>query len=72
MADAPELATWAEFFGLPVPQQPAEPEQERKRGVFGRLREKLTAPRQAISPQLAGIYAPKLWTKTLGRIWKRR
>ena len=60
MAVSPELAPWAEFFGLPVPEQESEPEQERKRGVFGRLREKLTAPRQAISPQLAGIYAPKL------------
>lgn len=60
MAVTPELAEWAAFFGLPVPQEQTEPEQARKRGVFGRLREKLTAPRQAISPQLAGIYAPKL------------
>ncbi len=60
MAVDPDLVSWAEFFDLPVPQRDVAAQSEAKRGIFGRLREKLTAPRQAISPQLAGIYAPKL------------
>ncbi len=57
----PDLAQWAELFELPL-EAAAEEEldEPRRRGMFGRLREKLTAPRQAISPQLAAIYAPKL------------
>jgi fused signal recognition particle receptor len=49
---------WAELLGLaPPPSEDAEP---RKRGLMARLRENLTRPRQTISPQLAGIFAPKL------------
>lgn len=50
---------WADLFGLaaPVAEVEAEP---RRRGVFARLREGLTRPRQAISPQLAGIFEGKL------------
>ncbi len=60
----PDLVPWAELFELPVPEAEPEAEDEpRRRGLFGRLREKLTAPRQAISPQLAAIYAPKLITE---------
>lgn len=54
---------WAELFGLPVPEEPAaEAEPQRRRGLFARLKENLSKPRQAISPQLAGIYAGKLVT----------
>jgi fused signal recognition particle receptor len=56
----PELVPWAELFELPVDPAEAADDEPRRRGLFGRLREKLTAPRQAISPQLAAIYAPKL------------
>lgn len=50
---------WSELFGLTPP--PASDEEERpRRGLFRRLRDNLTKPRQAISPQLAGIFAPKL------------
>lgn len=60
----PELVPWAELFELPLPDDEALADDEpRRRGMFGRLRERLTAPRQAISPQLAAIYAPKLVTE---------
>ena len=51
---------WAELFGL-APQT-TEDEAPARRGLFARLRENLTTPRQTISPQLAGIFAPKLLT----------
>jgi fused signal recognition particle receptor len=51
---------WAELFGLAPPPGPEE--EPRRRGLFSRLRENLTRPRQTISPQLAGIFAPKLVT----------
>ena len=35
----------------------------RRRGLLSRLRANLTKPRQAISPQLAGIFAPRLVTR---------
>lgn len=60
MTLTPDLIPWAEFFELPVPDAEPDEQVERRRGMFGRLRDKLTAPRQAISPQLAAIYAPKL------------
>ena len=44
---------WAELFGL-APQT-TEDEAPARRGLFARLRENLTTPRQTISPQLAGI-----------------
>jgi fused signal recognition particle receptor len=62
-ADA-DRAAWAELFGLPIPEdEPEDEEGGRRRGLFARLRENLTRPRQAISPQLAGIFAPKLVTE---------
>jgi fused signal recognition particle receptor len=51
---------WAELFELAPP--PADEEPEGRRGLFRRLRENLTKPRQTISPQLAGIFAPRLVT----------
>jgi fused signal recognition particle receptor len=60
----PALRAWAELFELPLAEEP-EPEDEsapRRRGLFARLRDNLTKPRQAISPQLAGIFAPRLVT----------
>jgi fused signal recognition particle receptor len=51
---------WAELFELAPP--PADEESSGRRGLFARLRENLTKPRQTISPQLAGIFAPKLLT----------
>ncbi len=48
---------WAELFGLAPPPADDEP---RRRGLMSRLRENLTRPRQTISPQLAGIFAPTL------------
>ena len=53
-----DRAAWAELFELVPPQE--DEEQPRRRGLFARLRENLTAPRQTISPQLAGIFAPAL------------
>lgn len=61
MSGAEDLRSWAELFELPIGgDEPEEQAETRRRGVFGRLRDRLTAPRQAISPQLAAIYAPKL------------
>jgi fused signal recognition particle receptor len=51
---------WAELFELAPPA--AEEESPGRRGLFARLRENLTKPRQTISPQLAGIFAPRLVT----------
>ncbi|MGD9696920.1 MAG: signal recognition particle-docking protein FtsY [Thermoleophilia bacterium] len=53
-----DRAAWAELFGLA--QQEQQQEDGPRRGLFRRLRENLTKPRQTISPQLAGIFAPKL------------
>lgn len=57
-----DRGAWAELFGL----EPPEPEVEdapRRRGLFARLKKNLSAgPKQTFSPQLAGIYAPKLVT----------
>lgn len=55
-----ELKPWAELFELPYDEPVVEDEPKRKEGFFRRLRAKMSAPRQAISPQLAAIYAPKL------------
>ena len=52
---------WAELFGLDPPE-PEPADEPRKRGLFARLKANLTKPRQAISPQLAGIFAPRLVT----------
>lgn len=53
---------WATLFGL-APPEPDEEDSPRRTGLFARLRKNLASgPRQAISPQLAGIYAPKLVT----------
>jgi fused signal recognition particle receptor len=55
---------WADLFGLAPPAPEADDEPPRRRGLFRRLKENLAAgPRQTISPQLAGIYAPKLVTE---------
>jgi fused signal recognition particle receptor len=51
---------WAELFELAPPSAQEEPSE--RRGLFRRLRENLTKPRQTISPQLAGIFAPRLVT----------
>ena len=51
---------WAALFGLADASEGEE--SPGRRGMFARLRENLTKPRQAISPQLAGIFAPKLVT----------
>jgi fused signal recognition particle receptor len=55
------LAAFAALFGLDAPDSaPPDPE-PRRRGLFRRLRENLTSSQsQAISPQLAGIYASTL------------
>ena len=59
---ADDRARWAELFDIAPP--PAEAEQEtRRRGLFSRFKESLTRPRQAISPQLAGVFAPGLITQ---------
>jgi fused signal recognition particle receptor len=56
-AGAADREAWGELFGL---TPPAPEEAPRRRGLMARLRENLTKPRQTISPQLAGIFAPKL------------
>jgi fused signal recognition particle receptor len=58
----PDRAAWADLFAIPLPEEPeeAEGDEPRRRGLFRRLRENLTRPRQAISPQLAGIYQDRL------------
>jgi fused signal recognition particle receptor len=61
VTDREELARWGEFFDLQPPPAPEE-EAPRRRGLFARMRESLTRPRQAISPQLAGIFAGRLVT----------
>ena len=62
MADV-DRAAWADLFGLTLPPAEAVGEEPRRRGLLARLRENLTKPRQAISPQLAGIFAPRLVTE---------
>jgi fused signal recognition particle receptor len=49
---------WAELFGLEVP--PPDETPTKRRGLFSRLKENLSTPRQAISPQIAGIFEGKL------------
>jgi fused signal recognition particle receptor len=56
----PDRQAWAELFGLDPGT--ADDDSPGRRGLFARLRENLTKPRQTISPQLAGIFAPKLVT----------
>jgi fused signal recognition particle receptor len=55
-------AAWAELFEIepPATEEEAAP---RRRGLLGRLRESLSKPRQAVSPQLAGVFAGKLVTE---------
>jgi len=60
-ADA-DRSAWAELFGLAL-DGAEEPDGGRRRGLLSRLRANLTKPRQAISPQLAGVFAPRLITK---------
>lgn len=50
--DSESRQAWAELFGL----DPPAPEPTRRRGLFARLKENLSTPRQAISPQIAGIF----------------
>jgi fused signal recognition particle receptor len=61
----PELVPWAELFELPVDvAEPEAADAPKRQGLFGRLRDKLGGgTEQAISPQLAAIYAPKLVTE---------
>ena len=61
----PELVPWAELFELPIENAaPEDVEAPKRRGMFGRLRDSLGGGTQnAISPQLAAIYAPKLVTE---------
>jgi len=56
----PDLVPWAELFGLPVPPVEEAEAEAKKGGLFRRLRERMSGPKPAISPQLAAIYAPKL------------
>ena len=63
MSEAGEdRARWAELFDIAPPPEAAEQE-SRRRGLFSRFKESLTRPRQAISPQLAGVFAPGLITR---------
>ena len=62
-ADGPGPDPWAELFELPIPVDEEVAQDGPRRGMFGRLRDKLATPQQAISPQLAAIYAPKLVTE---------
>ncbi len=55
-----ELKPWADLFELPYDEPVVDEAPAEKGGFFRRLRAKMTGPRQAISPQLAAIYAPKL------------
>ncbi len=57
-----DRARWAELFNIAPPPDQAEQE-SRRRGLFSRFKESLTRPRQAISPQLAGVFAPGLITR---------
>lgn len=57
--EAAGLAAFAALFGLDAPPETAT-DAPARRGLLARLRENLTRPRQAISPQLAGIYASRL------------
>ena len=57
-----DRARWAELFEIAPPPEAAEQE-SRRRGLFSRFKESLTRPRQAISPQLAGVFAPGLITR---------
>jgi fused signal recognition particle receptor len=61
-APAPDADSraFADLFELEPPPVAEEP---KKRGLLSRLRENLTKPRQAISPQIAGIFAGKLVTE---------
>jgi fused signal recognition particle receptor len=60
--DSDDRARWAELFEISLPAEEVVP-QTRRRGLFSRLKDNLTKPRQAISPQLAGIFAPGLITR---------
>ncbi len=51
-----DIAAWADLFEL----EPPEEQQGKKKGLFGRLFTNLSTPRQAISPQIAGIFEGKL------------
>ncbi len=62
MAADPDRSAWSELFDLAV-DEAGEPGDAPRRGLFSRLRANLTKPRQAISPQLAGIFAPRLVTR---------
>lgn len=58
MSEDATREAWAELFGLEPP--PTEGDTKRRRGLFSRLKENLSTPRQAISPQIAGIFEGKL------------
>jgi fused signal recognition particle receptor len=49
---------WAELFGLETPPSGEAP--KKRRGLFSRLKQNLSTPRQAISPHIAGIFEGKL------------
>jgi fused signal recognition particle receptor len=57
-----DRSAWADLFGL-APERAEAAEGGGRRGLFSRLRANLTKPRQAISPQLAGVFAPRLITQ---------
>ena len=61
MSGDADRSAWSELFGL-APEREDE-EAAGRRGLLSRLRANLTKPRQAISPQLAGIFAPRLVTR---------
>lgn len=61
-ARASGLGAFAALFGLDPPAHEANGTAARQ-GLLARLRKNLTRPRQAISPQLAGIYASRLIVK---------
>ena len=62
MAVDGDRSAWTELFGLAA-DRPEAASDEGRRGLFSRLRANLAKPRQAISPQLAGIFAPRLVTQ---------